>query len=308
MRVFAIAAWSLVFAATEHVGLADEPVRVNWSGATQSYEFDTGQLFGCIDPYSHYHGVVGLMHREYQVDVVRPRKAFLNAEYYRKPNTERRMLPRQLSLARKTTHELRQGEVIVRFPEEPVYGFAMKLSYRPHGDALDMRVELLPSRDVPQFEIFFASYVCEAFSETWTPLGDESGKQEWKKLDNREVINEVFSVLRRAGGAGGTAWQPFGQRSTSRGSSQDGESPVWQADSCRAQPERWFGRGISLRPERDHILGRTVSRLGHGSRLVVWSRSGGRAADDGFGADDLSSLSGPSFNVCRGGKRVVRFC
>jgi hypothetical protein len=209
MRIFAIAAWPLLLVVMEHVCVADEPVRINWSGATQSYECDTGLLFGCIDPYSHYHGVVGLMHREYQVDVIRPRKAFLNAEYYRKPGVERRMLPRQLSLEEKTTHGLREGEVIVRFPEEPVYGFAMELSYRPHDDAVDMRVEILPSRDVPQFEIFFASYVCEAFSETWTPLEDKDGQQQWKKLDNREVINEAFRVF----GHVADHAQPSGNRS-----------------------------------------------------------------------------------------------
>lgn len=195
MRLFTIAAWPLLLVMTDHVCVADEPVRINWSRVTQSYEFDTGRMFGCIDPYSHYHGVVGLMHREYQVDAVRPRKAFLNAEYYRRPGVKQRMLPRQLSLEKKTTHELSEGEVIVCFPEEPEYGFAMALSYRPHGDTLDMRVELLPSRDVPRFEVFFASYVCEAFSETWAPLADEAGKQHWRKLDNRKVINEAFRVF-----------------------------------------------------------------------------------------------------------------
>jgi len=199
MKITATVFSPLLLLVLPNLCLAEQPARINWSSATQSYEFDTGRLFGCIDPYSWYHGIAGLMHRECQVDAVRPRKAFLNAEYYRKSGVEQRMLPRQLSVDRKTTHELREGRVLVRFPEESVYGFSMELAYRPHGDAVDMQVTIFPSRDVPGFEIFFASYVCEAFRETWTPLANQEGEQHWKKLDNRRVVNEIFSVLRRRG-------------------------------------------------------------------------------------------------------------
>jgi hypothetical protein len=215
MKIVVAAIGLFLLLAPQRLCGAESGVKIAWSRATQSYEFDTGSLFGCIDPHSWYHGVAGLVQCEDQVDVVRPRKAFLNAEYYRKPGMERRMLPRMLSIDKKTTHELSQGRVFVRFPEEPLYGFAMELAYRPHADAVDMQVTIRPSKDVPQFEIFFASYVCESFSETWTPLKSQEGEQRWKRLDNRNVINECFGVLREvadgtADGEGGSSGERTG--------------------------------------------------------------------------------------------------
>jgi len=61
-----------------------------------------------------------------------------------------------------------------------------------------MQMKILPSKDVPKFEIFFASYVLEALKETWVPLKCEDGSQEWKKLKNREVINNSFGIVRDA--------------------------------------------------------------------------------------------------------------
>ncbi len=175
--------------------VAEQPVKIYWSKATESYEFDTGQLFGCIEPYSWYHGIAGLVHHEYMVNVVRPKNAFLNAEYYRKLDAERSMLPRKLSIEKKTTHELRDGKVLVRFPSEPIYGISLELTYRPHGDAIDLQAMVTPSQDVSDFGLFFASYVGEDFQETWVPLRNESGKQQWKKLDNRKNNGETFHVL-----------------------------------------------------------------------------------------------------------------
>lgn len=37
----------------------ENPDSLRWRRPTQSYEFDTGILFGCIEPYSWYHGVAG---------------------------------------------------------------------------------------------------------------------------------------------------------------------------------------------------------------------------------------------------------
>ncbi len=177
------------------VGAADQPVQLRWSKATESYEFETEQMFGCIEPYSWYHGIAGLVHHEYMVNVVRPKNAFLNAEYYKKLDTERSMLPRELSIEKKTTHELRDGKVFVRFPPEPVYGISLELVYRPLGDQIDLQTTIIPSQDISDFGIFFASYVCEDFQETWVPLRNENGKQQWKKLDNRKVNGETFHVF-----------------------------------------------------------------------------------------------------------------
>ena len=176
---------------------AKEPtVTLGWSQETQCYEFDTGTLFGCIDPHTWYHGVVGLVHRQHPLDVVRPRKALLNAEYYMRTATRGKMFPRQLSVGKQTRHELRQGRVLVHFPPEPAYQFGMELEYEPHGDRVDMRMTISPTRDVPGFEIFFASYVAKQLGETWVPLAVENGSQHWKKLDNRRKLNDVYQVVR----------------------------------------------------------------------------------------------------------------
>jgi len=75
MKIIATVFSPLLLLVLPNLCLAEQPARINWSSATQSYEFDTGRLFGCIEPYSWYHGIAGLMHRECQADAVRPRKA-----------------------------------------------------------------------------------------------------------------------------------------------------------------------------------------------------------------------------------------
>jgi len=175
---------------------AELRTKLRWSAASESYEFDTGQIFGCIEPYRHYHGIVGLVHRDVKLDVIRPRKAFLNAEYYLRPGSGTQMLPRRISSAGRTTHEVREDRVVIRFPPEPQFALAMDLAYRPHGDAIDMQMKISPGKDIPQFEIFFASYVAEAFSQTWVPLKGEEGSRKWTQLDNRKVINNTFGVVR----------------------------------------------------------------------------------------------------------------
>ena len=163
---------------------------------SQCYEFDTGKIFGGIEPYSNYHGICGLMHQNQQFNLVRPKKAFLNAEYYIRPGSKRKMLPRDISRERKTTHELQEDTVLIHFPSEPEYGFYMDLRYRPHDDMVDMQMTITPMKDIPKFEIFFASYVCEAFDETWALLRNSDGTQEWVKLHNRETLNSIFRVMR----------------------------------------------------------------------------------------------------------------
>ncbi|HHI02376.1 MAG TPA: hypothetical protein ENL22_02505, partial [candidate division Zixibacteria bacterium] len=74
-----------------------------WNGLTDSYEFDTGEITGCIEPHSNYHGIAGLVHRSDKVNLVRPKKAFLNAEYYLQANSGPQMLPRDISRTKKTT-------------------------------------------------------------------------------------------------------------------------------------------------------------------------------------------------------------
>ena len=167
-----------------------------WSDATECYEFDTGKIFGVIQPYSWYHGVAGLMHRQNRVDVVRPRNALLNAEYYLRPGSGPLMKPRELSSGKKITHRLVDGKVILQFPAEPDYAFPMQLAYRPHDDMIDMQMTILPSKDVADFEIFFASYVAEALSQTWVPLTGSDGSVQWTKLDNRGVRGRMFGIVR----------------------------------------------------------------------------------------------------------------
>ena len=173
-------------------------MRMRWQEGTQCYEFDSGLLFGGIEPYSYYHGICGLMHRSDKRNIVRPKKAFLNAEYYLRPGfgVEVTSLPRELSNSKQTSHQRRGDGVVIHFPSEPEFEFSMDLEYRPHADVVDMHMTITPAQDVPQFEIFFASYVCEAFDETWTPLKNPGGGEEWVKLDNRNVVNEMFLVFR----------------------------------------------------------------------------------------------------------------
>jgi hypothetical protein len=175
---------------------AGKDTKLRWSPATQSYEFDTGTLFGCIAPYGWYHGVAGLMHRDEQVNVVRPRNALLNAEYYLRPGSGTRMYPRQISADKKTTHAREDGSVVIQFPREPDYEIDLQLTYKPRGDAIDMNTKIMPAKDVPKFEIFFASYVVEAFRQTWVPLRGADDARRWIKLTNREVVNDCFGAVR----------------------------------------------------------------------------------------------------------------
>jgi len=169
---------------------------IGWNTLSQCYEFDTGLIFGGIEPYTNYHGVCGLMHRDEKVDVVRPKKAFLNAEYYLSPGSGSRMLPRRISLERQTTHEVSGDSVVICFPPEPEYEFAMELKYTPHDDAVDLQMTISPTKDVPQFEMFFASYVCETLNATWIPLRNADGTEEWVSVGNRQIMNHVFGAVR----------------------------------------------------------------------------------------------------------------
>ncbi len=167
-----------------------------WNGLTDSYEFDTGEITGCIEPHSNYHGIAGLVHRSDKVNLVRPKKAFLNAEYYLQANSGPQMLPRDISRTKKTTHQQTDDAVEIHFPAEPEYGFALDLVYKAHGDMIDMAMTISPTKDIASFEIFFASYVCEAMDETWIPLKDAGSNEKWVKLDNRKVINNAFGVVK----------------------------------------------------------------------------------------------------------------
>jgi hypothetical protein len=178
-----------------------------WSTIRQCYVFDTGILTGGIEPFTHYHGLCGLMHTDLKLNAVQIRKALLNAEYFVSPATgssaQRRplMVPRNISHARETVHSCDSTSVIISFPPEPEYETPMKLTYTPLGNSVDLLVELLPQRTLSGFEIFFASYVCEDFDETWVCLKDRGtvnmgGSPAWKRLNNREVINSVFRIPR----------------------------------------------------------------------------------------------------------------
>ena len=72
----------------------------------------------------------------------------------------------------------------------------MDLTYRCRADMVEMDVKILPAKDIEKFEIFFASYVVEAFRETWVPLKNTDGSPDWIKLDNRKVVGRVFGVVR----------------------------------------------------------------------------------------------------------------
>jgi hypothetical protein len=173
-------------------------VRLAWSEASERYEFDTGQIAGHIEPYTWYHGISRLSHKDARGNIVlaKQRKAFLNAEYFLSPGSGRHMRPRRLSAGKQTTHELLGDMVVIHFPPEPEYRFKMDLTYRPHGDTVDMEMKIMPFKDVPGFEIFFASYVSETLRETWVPLKRQNGSRQWTKLDNRQVLNKCFGIVR----------------------------------------------------------------------------------------------------------------
>ena len=173
-----------------------EPI---WSSLPQCYEIDTGVLHVGIQPYTSYHGICGLMHRDWKIEAVRHGKSFLNAEYYLRPGSGKKMYARAISRARRTSHDTRSGGVAVRFPREPDFRIELDLIYRTHDDCVDMVCAIRPAVDVTAFELFFASYVVEAFDETWAPLQRAGGSDQWVKLDNRRVLNRVFDVARDAG-------------------------------------------------------------------------------------------------------------
>ncbi len=171
-------------------------MQIAWSGLSQCYEFDTGEIMGGIQPFTNYHGICGLMHRGYMAGVVRHNKAFLNAEYYLRPGSGMVMYPRRLTMAREVAHELKHDGVTIRFPPEPDFGMELDLHYRPFGDAVDLNTTIRPSVDIRRFEIFFASYIAEIFDETWVPIANAGGTRSWTRLDNRAVINRTFGVAR----------------------------------------------------------------------------------------------------------------
>lgn len=183
---------------------------INWIGETECYRFDTGLIFGSIAPYTGLHGINGLMHQEEKVNIVKPGLAFLNAEYYFRPGHSLRMVPRDISLKKQTSHEICEDTVIIHFPPEPEYAVNMDLAYRPYEDVVDLQMTLSPTKDIPGFEIFFASYVCEVFNETWVPLKDIGGLEEWVKLANRQVISDIFCIVRNKemGAAIAGRWGP----------------------------------------------------------------------------------------------------
>ena len=86
--------------------------------------------------------------------------------------------------------------VAIHFPSEPDFGLEMDLVYRPHGDAVDMKMVIRPSMNIEKFEIFFASYIVEAFDETWVSLTNEDGSEQLMKLNNRAVLNRTFGAVR----------------------------------------------------------------------------------------------------------------
>lgn len=171
---------------------------IRWSELGECYQFDTGEMLGTINPFGPYHGLSGLAHRSDPVNLVKPGASFLNAEYYIRPGAGRRMLPRRISGERKTTHELISDSVVVRFPREPQYDLELRLTYTMQADVIDMGITINPAKDVLGFEIFFASYVCEALDETWVPLLDDDGARQWTKLCNRGTQNSIFGVMRDA--------------------------------------------------------------------------------------------------------------
>ena len=167
-----------------------------WIELTNTYEFDTGQLGGGIKPWGHYHGVCGLTHRHRPFNLVKTAGAFLNAEYYIRPGSAAKMVPRALSREQLTTHEQIDDDVVVRFPSEPEYGLSLAVRYSMRDEAVDMGMTIDPTVDIPGFQIFFASYVCEALAETWVPLLDPDGTREWSRLNHIGIRGDTFGVLR----------------------------------------------------------------------------------------------------------------
>ena len=175
-----------------------ETMQIQWSESLECYSFDTGELFVTMSPFGWYHGLTGMMYKSYPVNLVKPEKSFLNAEYYSRPGSELSMLPREISGGRRINHELLDDSVVVHFPPEREFSLGLDLCYSLHDDAIDMDVTINPGMDVPGFEIFFASYVCEALEETWVPLSTQDGSREWTKLNNRGKMNSIFGVMRSA--------------------------------------------------------------------------------------------------------------
>lgn len=167
-----------------------------WIELTDTYMCDTDQLSGGIKPFGHYHGVCGLVHRHRPFNLVKPAGAFLNAEYYIRPGSAAKMVPRALSRQQLTTHEQIDDDVVVRFPPEPEYGLSLALTYSVRDEAIDMRMTIDPTADVPGFQIFFASYVCEALDETWVPLRNPDGTRDWSKIHHLGNLGDTFGVLR----------------------------------------------------------------------------------------------------------------
>lgn len=167
-------------------------MRIRWSQTAELYEFDTGDLFGTINPFGHYHGVNGLMHRANPINLVKAGKSFLNAEYYTRSGEKQSMMPRQLSRERRTTHEMIDNAVAIHFPPEDEFGLDLTLRYTFSEQAVDMQATLTPREDMPGFDLFFASYICEALRQTWVPLRDDG----WTLLDNRNTHNGIFAVMR----------------------------------------------------------------------------------------------------------------
>ena len=167
-----------------------------WIELIDTYTFDTGQLCGGIKPWGHHHGICGLVHRHRPFNLVKPAGAFLNAEWYIRPGTAAKMVPRALSRQKLTTHEQIGDDVVMRFPPEPEYGLSLALRYSIGDDAIDMRMTIDPTMDIPGFQLFFASYVCEALDETWVPLRSSDGTREWSRLRRINSRGSTFGALR----------------------------------------------------------------------------------------------------------------
>ena len=168
----------------------------SWVDLIDMYTFDTGQLSGGIKPWGHYHGVCGLVHRHRPFNLVKPAGAFLNAEWYIRPGSVAKMVPRELSRRKLTTHEQIGDDVVIRFPPELEYGLSLAVTYSMHDEAIDMRMTIDPTADVPGFQIFFASYVCEALGETWVQLHNPDSTREWSRLCRSNNRGNTFGVLR----------------------------------------------------------------------------------------------------------------
>ena len=119
-----------------------------WNGSANCYWFDTGEIFGGIDPYNDYHGICGLMHADEKINIVNVNNSFLNAEYYLKSASSRKMRPRKISREKQTTHKLEGDTVNIHFPTEPEFEFEMDLAYTSHDDAVDLLMTIMPTKDI----------------------------------------------------------------------------------------------------------------------------------------------------------------